>query len=466
MLLPAAFTHRMERLLQNEYQDFTGTLAQGAAATAIRLNPAKKPHPVFEDTTPVPWCQNALLLARRPQFTLHPPLHAGVYYVQEASSMFIDQIIKQLQLDRQPLLATDLCAAPGGKTTLLASGLHPDSLVIANEVIKTRTPVLTENVTKWGLPNIWVTANDTADFTPLGAIFDLVLTDAPCSGEGLFRKTPDAVQEWSEGNVQLCSARQRRILANAVRLVKPGGYLIYSTCTYAEEENEQNAAWIAAEYGFESVQLMLQPQWGITQTQTPLPNGKTVYGYRFYPHKTVGEGFFVACLQKQQSQAPSSGKQDFGKKLGKQPFEKLPKKLIPMVQNRLQNPDAYTFYQKKQAEIFAVPNNYAHLLPHIATGLVVKQAGILMGEVKGNELAPAPALALSIEISGNVPRVELDLPDALAFLRKQNFTAPLPDNLRGWTLVTYQLHPLGWIKALPNRYNNYHPTEWRIKNLL
>ena len=451
--LPKDFTNRMKGLLQNEFTDFVAAITGKPSQTTIRLNPFKLPYSIGDDAIPVPWCPNAYYLPQRPNFTADPLLHAGVYYVQEASSMFIAEVLKQhCPLDKA-VIALDLCAAPGGKSTLLSAILSPDSLIIANEVIKTRTPILLENVLKWGLPNTWVTSSDPADFVPLNGLFDVVLIDAPCSGEGLFRKSPNAINEWSINNVQHCSARQRRILYNAANLVKQGGLLIYSTCTFSEEENENNIQWLVKEHDFVSLPLRHDPQWGITET---IQSNPTQYGFRFYPHKVWGEGFFVSCLQKRGSHSIGHSKP------ATQPFTKTEKQITPLLRKWLNTPEAFTFYTKNSTDIFAVNPTYAQLLPLFATHLIVKSAGIPLGSIKGKELIPHQGLALSTQLNDEIPRLPLTYPDAIQYLKKQTFELP-NTNATGWVAPSYQNHPLGWIKRMSDRYNNYYPSEWRIR---
>ncbi|OWY20574.1 RNA methyltransferase [Sphingobacteriales bacterium UPWRP_1] len=464
LILPPSFADRMRTLLYNEFEAFSNTLLQQKSATAVRLNPNKPiQQGIFETAQPVPWYALGRLLENRPVFAADPLWHCGAYYVQEPSSMFVAEAVKQCCNLEKPATALDMCAAPGGKTTLLAATLHPESLLIANEVIKTRIPALLENVQKWGAANIWVTNNDPEDFKHFGNFFDLVLTDAPCSGEGLFRKNPEAVNEWSEQTVQLCSARQRRILAHAAGLVKPGGILLYSTCTFAPEENEQNVAWISDNADFTPLRLQIQPQWGITETISKTDKGQTVYGYRFYPHKTPGEGFFIACLRKK-SVVPSAENNVLpasGKKTLHQPFSPVGKHEVAMLGKWLTNPTEFNFFTKNQTDVFAVPAAHAHLLPAFAARLIVKSAGIEMGTIKGKDFIPAPALALSNTVPPPVPKLQLTPEQATAYLKKENFELPYPPGLMGWALVVYQHLPLGWVKIMPGRWNNYYPLEWR-----
>ena len=246
--LPDAFAAQMQQQLGSDYEAFAAALAT-PPPVSIRLNP-RKPAVDIVGLTPVPWCAEGFYLPSRPVFTLDPLFQAGAYYVQEASSMLLAEAIRQTVGKRKPyagqapLKALDLCAAPGGKSTLLASALPPHSVLVCNEVIRSRVPVLRENIDKWGYANVVVSHHDPDDFAPLAGFFDLVMIDAPCSGEGLFRKDPKAMNEWSPEHVMLCAARQGRILAASAPLVAEDGWLIYSTCTYNDAENRQAMQWL------------------------------------------------------------------------------------------------------------------------------------------------------------------------------------------------------------------------------
>jgi len=234
--LPAEFAGRMRSRLGSESETFFRALGD-EAVVSVRYNPLKLALPA--NLKAVPWCRTGAYLDQRPVFTFDPAIHAGCYYVQEASSMFLEQAVVQLKLHEKKILALDLCASPGGKTTHLASLLHPDSLILSNETIQSRLAPLKENVIKWGSGNVLVTQNDPADFASLESFFDLVVIDAPCSGEGLFRKDHDSMQQWSPQNCDLCASRQQGILKDVLPCLKPGGVLVYSTCTFNEKENEE-----------------------------------------------------------------------------------------------------------------------------------------------------------------------------------------------------------------------------------
>ncbi len=261
------------------------------APTSIRLNPkynfgAKPQHAV-------PWCEEGFYLEGRPQFTFDPLFHAGCYYVQEAASMFVTQILRQS--GDCPQSALDLCAAPGGKSTALRSVLPPDCVLISNEPMGTRAQILLENVTKWGGTNHIVSNNYPRDFRKAKLKFDVILCDVPCSGEGMFRRDPNTISEWSPQNVEKCWQLQREIVADAWECINPGGLLIYSTCTFNTKENEENVRWIIDTYDAEILEIPIKPEWHITGS---LLEGFDAPVYRFIPGITQSEGLFMAVFRK------------------------------------------------------------------------------------------------------------------------------------------------------------------------
>ncbi|HOK36534.1 MAG TPA: RsmB/NOP family class I SAM-dependent RNA methyltransferase, partial [Paludibacteraceae bacterium] len=283
MQLPTAFEERTRLLLGEEYPAFIKALNE-TPPTSIRVNDKMNYVPSSQK---VAWCESGYYLPERPSFTSDPLFHAGVYYVQEASSMFLQQAINQHFPEAKNIL--DVCAAPGGKTTLLSQSFDNDTLIVSNEIIHSRVKILAENVIKWGNANVIVTNNEPADFSKLSSFFDTVIVDAPCSGEGLFRKNPAAIQEWSVENVQKCAVRQKKIVQEVWDALKTDGILVYSTCTYNREENEENVFWICKELGAELLNLDVSRWKNITVSDG---------GYRFYPHKIRGEGFFLSILRK------------------------------------------------------------------------------------------------------------------------------------------------------------------------
>jgi 16S rRNA C967 or C1407 C5-methylase (RsmB/RsmF family)/NOL1/NOP2/fmu family ribosome biogenesis protein len=396
----------------------------------------------------VAWCNTGHYLTHRPAFTLDPLLHAGVYYVQEASSMFIEQAISYLGMQQQAITALDVCAAPGGKSTHLQSLLHPESVLVCNEVIATRNAILQENLTKWGTANVIVTQNDPVQLGQLGACFDLILTDAPCSGSGLFRRDPEAIPEWSPANVKLCSQRQQRILADVLPALKPNGILIYSTCSYSEAENENIADWLI-QMGMESVKL-------------PWPDGKSgvvvtysrktqAVGYRFFPHLVKGEGFFMAVFRKLKGTATKTQLKMTTK------AEKLP--------SRLQNwikPDVPLVAHKQGGTWFGMTAATYYFFIRVQKLLYIKKAGFAIAQEAAKDFLPEHALAMSTLLNASAFLVQqVNEAQSLLFLRRQELNIDF--YTKGWYLIVYEGYALGWLKYIGNRYNNYYPKEWRIK---
>lgn len=446
--LPPAFAVRMQAQLGTAYDAFVQALAQ-PAHTSIRTNPHKPAtltHLLVQTT--VPWCAQGFYLSTRPAFTLDPLHHAGAYYVQEASSMLVAQAL-QVQPGQTIL---DLCAAPGGKTTLLTALAAPGSLVVANEAIRTRAGVLRQNMERWGLPNVIVTSSDPERFAPLAGFFDAVLVDAPCSGEGLWRKQPQAVAEWSEAAVQLCSARQQRILQAAATLVKPGGRLVYCTCTFAPAENAQVVQELLQQSGglFEPVPLQQLEDFGALPERDASDN---VLGYQCYPHRLEGEGFFMAVLRKTGGEAYQQRK-----KSNDTIYKKT--KLPPQTTALLKPADWHGLIQ--QEEYHALLTDLVGAAAQVAQVVPPLLPGVPLGQLKGKDFVPHHALALSTALAQDAPKLELDLAQALHYLKKEDPGLP-PGTPPGWYVAAYQGMGLGWLKALPGRSNNYLPAGLRIR---
>ena len=448
--IPEFFSERMKSTLREEYESFKDSLTQSPPAS-IRLNPYK-PTNLFADEEKVPWFEEGRYLDERPYFTLDPHFHAGAYYVQEASSMFIGEAVKQLFPGKPDITALDLCAAPGGKATLLNSVMSQDSLLVANEVISSRVKILEENIVKWGAPNCEVTNNDPRDFKKLKSYFDLVLIDAPCSGEGMFRKGEQAAEAWSEETVEYCSKRQNRILSDATHLVKAGGYLVYSTCTFAPEENEHNMQKLLDSGQFEPVKIRLNKNWDIVQNVESY-KGQDLYTYHFFPHRIRGEGLFVCCLRKK----AENGEQPSAKKAKQQPVKGA---LRTYLEQWLAQPGQFEFFET-DGEVTAVLKAHVEAYHLLTSTLRVRLFGIHMGTLINDELKPSHELALSTAVSGELPFVEVSQNEAIQYLKSHPISADVDQ--KGWVLVRYNGLYLGWIKVLDKRVNNYYPKEYRIR---
>ncbi len=415
--------------------------------TSLRINPDKITD--IPQTLPgekIPWSPYGCYLSERPSFTLDPMLHAGAYYVQEAGSQFLWEVLKQIFKTNKEATVADLCAAPGGKSTLLAS-YFTDGCVVANEVIKSRCAILEENITKWGAANTIVTNNDPKDFSRLPGFFDALVIDAPCSGSGLFRKDNGAIEEWSIANVELCSKRQQRILHDAYDSLKNNGYLIYATCSYSKEENEDIIDYILQNFETESVRVQINDSWNIIETNT----GNKGYGYRFFPHKVKSEGFFIAVFKKKDGTHYTDTL--------KAKWELASKKEMEEIARWMQHTEDFQVI-KNNDKLIAIRKQDVEKISALKQNLYLKKAGIELGEIKNKGLVPAHNFALSGLVSKSMPHIELTKEDALNYLRKKDFA--YNDNSTGWALATYNQIPIGWMKILPNRVNNYYPVEWRI----
>ena len=407
--LPAVFTEKTRLLMGEErFERYLQSFEEGPPVS-IRMNPEKMADDSWqiEEATPVPWCRGGYYLKQRPSFTMDPLLHAGYYYVQEAASMFLDEVLRQMHnafvnhdpSAIRPLTSLDLCAAPGGKSTLLRSALPKDCVLYSNEPIRNRANILLENVTKWGYENHLVTNNYPKDYRKSKLMFDLILCDVPCSGEGMFRKDEATIREWSEQNVEKCWQLQRDIVDDAWACLNAGGLLIYSTCTFNTKENEENIRYFLEQYDdMEVVPINIQPEWNITGS---LLEGFHEPVYRFIPGISRGEGLFMCVLRKSLPTASSQ-------KRGKQ--EAL----------------------------------------NILTSPLRHQTSALSHQTSA--LSPQPSAL----------HVDLDYQSAISYLRGEALVLP-EGTPRGEVTVCFQGHPLGPVKNIGSRANNLYPKEWRIR---
>lgn len=412
-MLKEEFLNEMKNLGGIDYEAFVRAM-QETPEISIKLNRRKLTDPTdigYDDPEPVVWCRSGHYLSSRPIFTLNPLLHAGAFYVQDASSMIYETIVEELSnrglLPSAPLVL-DLCAAPGGKTTSMINALPDGSFIVANEVMPQRVKILAENLQKWGYPDILVTSSPTSKFGALPDSFDLIAVDAPCSGEGMMRKDEEARRQWSPNLVRQCATLQRQILTDAIAALRPGGILIYSTCTFNRQEDEENVEWMVDTHGLEPIDLELPIEWGIMkQINSDLP------ALRFMPHATRGEGLFVAVVRK-----PG------------------------VIESRSQAKTIADIKKKTRVILDGIPKNIA----------------------KGKMEIPASQWALSTRFPiDDYQSAELDLDTALGYLRHEAIT--LPSNVgKGFVVVKYKGFPLGFVKNIGSRANNLYPSEWRIYN--
>jgi NOL1/NOP2/fmu family ribosome biogenesis protein len=399
------------------------------------------------NSEPVPWCKNGYYLSARPSYTLDPLFHSGCYYPQEASGMFLEQALGQKAGSLENLRVLDLCGAPGGKSTHLSDIIGTGSLLVTNEVIRSRAVVLAETITKWGSGNTLVTQNDPSAFGRLSGYFDIILTDAPCSGEGMFRNNI-AISEWSVRNTAHCAERQKRILMDIWPALKENGLLIYSTCTFNPGENEENIKWLVDKQEAEIVRLNIEQFIGITEIDY-----QGIYGYGFYPDKIRGEGFFISVIRK-------TGKQEKKSIRNQRVSELKPGRA------EIEAADRWTNFSSARLlkwgdEVFAIPCDMEDYL-HIYHNLKVIKTGTKIFVVKKNDYLPSHEIALSNQFRKEAfPDEEINLAEAISYLRRDSFK--FKGEMKGWNIVKYKGINVGFVNNLGNRVNNYFPVEWRIR---
>lgn len=441
MQLPSAFLSNLASVLSAEEISLLQAALQTDAPTSVRSNPWK----YRAEGTPVPWCETGVYLAERPSFTADPLFHAGCYYVQEASSMFVEQAWRTIsQRIDAPRRVLDLCAAPGGKSTLWRALLPAETLLVANEPVPLRASVLVENLTKWGHSGVCVSRAYPREFAALDGFFDIIAADVPCSGEGLFRRQPEAIEEWTPQSPQRCAERQMEIVRDVWPALREGGFLVYSTCTFNRMEDEENVARICRELGAEAVPIATESTWGVVESEGP--------SYRFFPHRVKGEGFFIALLQKT-SPCPESSKKR------PKPLATISPKKIPT--DWLASPADFRFVSSGDS-VAALPQTHFEAIERIAAAVRLLAAGVQIYEKKGEKQIPASALALSLALNREAfPLVELSREQALSFLHGE--ALPAFDAPRGYVLLAFEGRPLGFANNLPARANNLYPKEWRIR---
>ena len=440
--LPSDFVSRINKQFGEESQKFINSLDQ-PHVNSVRINPWKRIPDLFLSKQ-IPWCENGYYLDERPQYTLDPLFHSGSYYPQESSSMFLCYVLKQILRSSKDYVVLDLCGAPGGKSTILSSFLNHKGLLVTNEVIRSRAMVLKENMIKWGSFNTIVTQNDPRDFNNIKSVFDIILVDAPCSGEGMFRKDHSSRLEWSIENTQICSLRQRRILSDVWDSLKEGGFLIYSTCTFNPSENEENMEWLLSNRDCKIVDFDIPDKWPVETLKI-----RGGHGFAFYPHKGMGEGFFLAVIQKL-----STGSQVKEEKLK---FN-LSKSNVPA--GLLKDVESFNVLEQNNL-VYAISKNNLYLTRLILNKLNVIYHSLEVGKNIKGMLNPSHSLAMNVQLGDYYPTVNLTLSQSLKYLKGE--TDLNLDVSKGWYVVTFLDQSLGFIKSLGNRINNYYPKEYRIR---
>ena len=443
MNFPLEFKERMQNMLKDEYRDFEKSFSSDTTSSAIRINPKKENAEklIFEEfgkLKRVPWCKTGFYVDKTKISGKHPYHLSGLFYFQEASAMCAGEAIPICENDK----VLDLCAAPGGKSTHIAQRLSKSGLLVSNEISKKRASILSENIERMGFSNVLVT-NETPEKLEhkFPHFFDKIIVDAPCSGEGMFRKEPQAIDEWSIAHTLSCANRQKNILQSAIKMLKPGGMLLYSTCTFAPCENEENISYILEK--FPQFQLVTIPELECIE------DGFIPLTKRIYPHKQNGEGHFAALLkntdepvfQKQQLTKSNVSKENL--KLIQEFFQKFMN--IPV-------PDGVLISFGEQI----------YVLPHgiDIDKLKVLRPGLHLGVCKKGRFEPAHALCTALDTNAFKNNIDFT-PDStvLSSYLKGN---TIPCDKNGWTVISVSNMPIGWGKASGGVLKNHYPKHLRI----
>jgi 16S rRNA C967 or C1407 C5-methylase (RsmB/RsmF family)/NOL1/NOP2/fmu family ribosome biogenesis protein len=434
--LPDEFIERAKEFAGKEHEQFISSLSS-PSPVSLRLNPFKRSNS-FSSVETIPWSSEGRYLEERPSFTLDPYFHAGCYYVQDASSQFLEiPFLQAKNILNRRLKVLDLCAAPGGKSTHILSMLAEDDVLVSNEMIPSRNNILRQNIIKWGCANVIVTQNDPSQLASMKGVFDIVVIDAPCSGEGLFRKDNEAVEEWSVDNVRRCAVRQMEILSHAVSMLRPDGFLIYSTCTFEQEENDDQVERLINDHGLEKVSIDYSSENIL----------KTKHGLAFFPHRIRGEGFYISMLRNNGEDKIISIKPG-----------KVQREQSIHFEEYISSPEQFVLW-KNEDRLYAIPKSNFDLFSFMQKNYYLRLAGVNLGELKGNDFIPSDAIAFSKNLNPNVHSVNLRKEDALTYLRGGS---PAIDAPNGFVLVRYDNFALGWVKKINQRINNYYPKGYRI----
>ena len=455
--LPAKFIETLTAELGAQECEALCAALDTPATTAIRLHPDKGAvQPA--SSRPIAWSEGGYYLDERPSFTTDPAFHAGAYYVQEPSSQFVGHIVKPIVAHQSKLRLLDLCAAPGGKTTLYSSLVGSDGLVVANEINRQRAAVLADNIRKWGVGNVAVTCNDPSHFGGFEQWFDIVAVDAPCSGEGMFRKTPEARDEWNDGSAAMCAERQLKILQDIWPTLRAGGTLIYSTCTFNRSEDEglleRFTEWAGEEEIIEAEKVETKSEWGIVCGRVG-----AWQTFRFMPHRAEGEGFFAAVACK----SPNAGGKSRNPKSRKSIFTSPDRRATAELERWVKEPQRFKWAAVNDT-YYGYYTSHADDIKILSEVMTVIHSGVCMGQIFKGKLKPDHSLATFIDLNINeINTVEVDLSTALEFLRRGDIGVTA-DMAEGINLVRFEGLPLGWIKRVGNRSNNLYPNSLRILN--
>lgn len=441
--LPEKFVERMKEQLGSEARSFFDSF-ENNTPTSIRLHHLKG-NSDFADMESIPWCKDGYYLQKRPWFHLDPHWHGGAYYVQEASSMILDFVISSLKLDMQQRVWLDMCAAPGGKSGILARHLGEGDLLIANEVVPQRRSILRENLYKGGYLNTFISGEQPSAFRE--PIADIVLVDAPCAGEGMMRKEEEAIRQWTPGLVHECAVLQKNIVHDIIRCIKPGGYLLYSTCSYSHEENIDNVSSFLKTLSLQCIPVTFPPEWKIVAIEKD-----GAVGYQLFPHRVQGEGLFIAVLQLEESNED--------KRNSKKPSRIFSNPTSAFL-DHVENGEAFVMMQKNQMHAF-ISREAEERAQQILRLFPRMELLAEAGEIKGKDFIPAHFLPMARLAKSSIHNISLSLEESLDYLERST-TLPASSG-SGWHQVEYHGTLLGWAKSTSNGWKNHYPQTWKLRS--
>lgn len=443
MELPKEFIKRIKEDLPNQAEQLFATIEAANPITSLRLH-LSKPHQLTWEYEAIPWVEKGYWLNERPVFTLDPAFHAGAYYVQESASMLVDAVLKKLPPIQRGL---DAAAAPGGKSTLLANHLAPTGWMIANDVVAKRAEILKSNLDKWGNSRVVVTNADLGQIRATGQVFDCILVNAPCSGEGMFRKDPESSKRWIPDLPKTCANMQGEIMADVLPMLAPGGHLIYSTCTFARVENEFRWQWLAAQ-GLEPINLDFPEHWGFLDVHDDFPQIPAGMAYRSVPGISRGEGFFICCFKKNGSSTAF-------------PSAKSVKEQQSLGTIAIELDNGLTLKEGKKGVLNIGTENQLIWSQEADKQLQILRSGTEAGQWQGKYFVPTHALALAADLQLDVESMSLSKQMALWYLSRTNFQpGKIPD---GHFLLTYNQLPLGWGFNKQGQFVNCLPASEKIR---
>lgn len=452
MMLPNEFEKRMKLLLKTEYEEFIKSFEDerfyGLRVNTLKINPQEFKNKVNFKLSQIPWCNEGFYFDKDDQPAKHPYYHGGLYYIQEPSAMAPAAVLNIKPGDK----VLDLCAAPGGKSTQLGAELDGKGVLFSNDISASRIKALVKNIELAGIKNAIIT-NETPEKLSqyLEGYFDKILIDAPCSGEGMFRKEPETIKSWGMDRIELCCNLQKDILEYAAKMLKPGGYMLYSTCTFSPEENEGTIENFMDKHNeFEVIPILHQYNFSTGMPNWIKGRKSLERAARLWPHQLKGEGHFLALLHKNEQKLFKENKDNFKRSIQKDDLIDYYHFISTHINDRIEGE-----FEIHGKSLYLLPDEVPNL-----KGLRVVRSGWLLGELKRNRFEPSQAMAMGLNKNQVFNTIDLFLEDfnVIRYLKGETLQLKGKD---GWNLVCVDRYPLGWGKIQRNMLKNKYPVGWR-----